>query len=265
MAKPLAGRHALVTGSVGGIGNAFARRLAEAGADVVMSGLEPIADVEATRQDMAKGAGVRVEYIPADLTKIAELERLTKQAVETVGAIHILVNNAVIRHFAPVDEFPPERWEAGLAVNVSAPFHLTRLLLPGMRAAGYGRIFNMTSVYGSRGTVNRIDYVTAKHAIEGMTRAIAMEIATDDDVSCHALCPGTVLTPNIEGRIKALAAEQNLDWEKAQATFMQGKQPNGRPVEARNVAEMLAMLCGPIGRDMNGSIIPIEGGWLAKA
>ncbi|MEJ0023297.1 MAG: SDR family NAD(P)-dependent oxidoreductase [Alphaproteobacteria bacterium] len=264
MAKPLAGRLALVTGSVGGIGNAFARRLAEAGADVVMSGLEPVADVEATRQDMEKGAGVRVRYIRADLTKLADLESLTKQAAEG-GPVHILVNNAVIRHFAPVDQFPPERWEQGLAVNVSAPFHLARLLLTGMRAAGYGRIFNMTSVYGTRATVNRVDYITAKHAIEGMTRAIAMETATDDNVSCHALCPGTVLTPNIEGRIKALAAEQNLDWEKAQAAFMQGKQPSGRPVEAGNVAEMLAMLCGPIGRDMNGSIIPIEGGWLAKA
>jgi 3-hydroxybutyrate dehydrogenase len=230
-----------------------------------MCGLELPADVEATRADMAKTYNVKVEYIRADLTSLPELEGMARQAAEKVGAINILVNNAVIRHFAPIEDFPAARWEAGLAVNVSAPFHLTRLLLPGMRAAGYGRIFNMTSVYGSRGTVNRIDYVTAKSAIEGMTRAIAMECALDDNVTCHALCPGTVLTPNIEGRIKALAAEQNLDWDKAQAVFMQGKQPNGRPVEARNVAEMLAMLCGPIGRDMNGAIIPIEGGWLAKA
>jgi 3-hydroxybutyrate dehydrogenase len=141
---------------------------------------------------------------------------------------------------------------------------LTRLLLPQMRASGYGRIFNITSVYGSRGTVNRVDYVTTKAAIEGLTRATAMECA-DGAVTCHALCPGSVLTPSLEGRIRRLAEDENLDWESAQTAFLQGKQPTGRFVDTESVCEVLLMLCGSAGRDMNGAMIPIEGGWLARA
>ncbi|HVY86941.1 MAG TPA: SDR family NAD(P)-dependent oxidoreductase [Caulobacterales bacterium] len=260
----LDGRRALVTGAAGGLGAAFARKLASAGANIVMSGLESASELEAVRRDIAKSSDVRVDYVRADLSSLEDIEKLTKRVADKIGRVDILVNNAVVRHFAPIDKFPVDRWTAALAVNVSAPFHLTRLLLPGMRASGYGRIFNITSVYGSRGTANRVDYVTSKSAIEGLTRATAME-SPEGDVTCHALCPGSVLTPSLEQRIRKLGEDENLDWERAQAAFLQGKQPSGRFVEASSVAEVLLMLCGPVGRDMNGAIIPIEGGWLARA
>lgn len=263
-ARFLEGRWALITGAAGGLGAAFARKLASARCNIVMTGLETAGELETVRRDIARTTGVRVDYIRADLASLEDIEMLTGQASKLAGRIDILINNAVVRHFAPIDQFPAERWDAALAVNVSAPFHLTRLLLPAMRAGRYGRIFNITSVYGSRGTTNRVDYVTTKSAIEGLTRATAME-TIDGPVTCHALCPGSVLTPSIEERIRKLGGEQNIDWEHAQAAFLQSKQPTGRFVEASNVAEVLLLLCGPVGRDMNGAIIPIDGGWLAKA
>jgi 3-hydroxybutyrate dehydrogenase len=255
----LQGRRALVTGSVGGLGAAMARGLAGAGASVVMTGLETPEAAEAARRQVA-GADGAVEYLQADLGSRAEVERLA----EAAGAVDILINNAVIRSFAPIEDFPLDGWDNALAVNVSAPFHLTRLLLPGMRAGGYGRIFNMTSVYGSHGVVNRVDYVVSKSAIEGLTRATAME-CSGSPVTCHALCPGSVLTPSLEARIRALAEARSLNWEDAKAAFLEGKNPSGRFVEPDNVARVLLLLCGPAGGDMNGAIVPIEGGWLARA
>jgi 3-hydroxybutyrate dehydrogenase len=263
-ARPLEGRSALVTGAVGGIGAAIAAKLAEAGASVVISGLEAPAEIEPARAKLQSETGSRIEYRRADLRDINEIENVARDAAQAVGPISILVNNAVIRHFAPIDKFEPANWNTALAVNVSAPFHFIRLLLPGMRASGYGRIFNFTSVYGSHGTVDRIDYVTSKSAIEGITRATAMECA-DGVVTCHALCPGTVLTPNIEARVKALAEKEGLSWDQASAKFLEGKQPSARFVESDSVASVMLLLCGPVGRDMNGAIVPIEGGWLAKA
>ena len=262
MAEPrfLEGRHALVTGSVAGLGKVMASRLAHAGAAVTLTGLESPEAAEATRAEIARSTGVTVDYVRADLTSLPDIEAL----VEGAGRVDILLNNAVVRHFAPLDQFPVERWAEALAVNLSAPFHLTRLLLPGMRAGGYGRIFNFTSVYGSRGTTNRVDYVTTKSAIEGLTRATAME-CSQDVVTCHALCPGSMLTPTLEKRVRDLAEREHLDWQQATAAFLQGKQPTGRFVEESSVAEVMLLLCGPAGRDMNGAIIPIEGGWLARA
>lgn len=259
----LEGRRALVTGSVGGLGAAMARGLARAGARVLMTGLETPQEAEAARLQIAGAGGDEVAYVQADLGSRADIEALARHALSS-GGVDILVNNAVVRHFAPIEAFPPEGWDKALAVNVSAPFHLTRLLLPTMRAGGYGRIFNMTSVYGSHGVVNRVDYVTSKSAIEGLTRATAIECA-GSAVTCHALCPGSVLTPSLEARIRNLAEARSLSWEDAKAAFLEGKQPSGRFVEPDSVAQVLLLLCGSAGRDMNGAIVPIEGGWLARA
>lgn len=260
----LAGRWALITGAAGGLGSAFTQSLAKAGCNIVMTDLESASETEAMRRETAQAWDVHIDYIQADLAALDCIETLAKRANEIAGKIDILMNNAVVRHFAPIEQFSAESWSAALAVNVSAPFHLTRLLLPAMRAGGYGRIFNITSVYGSRGTVNRVDYVTTKAAVEGLTRAIAMESA-GSAVSCHALCPGSVLTPSLAERVKQLAEDENLDWEQAQTAFLKGKQPSGRFVEADHIAEVVLLLCGAIGEDMNGAIIPIEGGWLARA
>ena len=260
----LTGRAALVTGAAGGLGLAMARKLASLGADVLMTGTEPALEVEAARGELANAEKVEAEYRVADLSSLAELEALVRHAQIRFGGVDVLVNNAVVRHFAPIQEFTADQWDKALAVNLSAPFHLTRLLLPGMRQGGYGRIFNLTSVYGSHATVNRVDYVTTKTAIQGLTRATAME-NTDGVITCHALCPGSVLTPSLEARVRALGKAQNLDFEQAKAVFLEGKNPSGRFVEAEHVAEVMALLCGPVGIDMNGAILPIEGGWLARA
>jgi len=229
----------------------------------MLSGLAPSSDVETLRRGMASAHAVRVEYLAADLAQPSELAALIAAARARLGAIDILINNAVVRHFAPIEDFPVAQWDAALAVNVSAAFHATRLLLPDMRARGYGRIFNMTSVYGMRGTPNRVDYVTTKAALQGLTRAIAMENA-HGDVTCHALCPGSMMTPASDQRVQELMAQSGLSRAAAEARFLDGKQPSGRFVATQSITQLLLLLCGPAGRDMNGAVLPIDGGWLAS-
>ena len=184
------GRAALVTGSTDGLGLAIAEALAGAGCSVMLNGLEPEAAAQPKVAALQERAGVAVLYRQADLASASAVEALVGAAEAAFGGIDILVNNAVVRHFAPIVDFPPDRWDAALAVNLSAAFHAIRLSLPGMRARNYGRIFNMTSVYGSRGTVDRVDYITTKSALLGLTRSVALE-NLEFDVTCHSICPGT--------------------------------------------------------------------------
>ena len=258
----LAGRTALVTGSAGGLGLAMARKLASAGVSIVLTGLEPPESAEAARQALIDDFGIAAHYHQADLTNIAEVHALFEQAA-AVSPIDILVNNAVVRHFAPICDFPLDEWHRAIAVNLTAALVATQMVLPAMRARNYGRIFNMTSVYGSRGTVNRVDYVTTKTAIQGLTRAIALETA-GSAVSCHALTPGSVLTPVWQERIEQSMQRDGISRAEAEHRFLDGKQPSGRFIDVDSVAEVMLLLCGPVGEDMNGAILPIEGGWLAR-
>jgi len=240
----------------------MARKLASAGVSVVLTGLEPHDVAEPARKAVAADFGIDAHYVQADLTRPEEVRRLVDRAA-AFGPIDILINNAVVRYFAPVCEFPLAEWDKALAVNLTAALIATQMVLPTMRARAYGRIFNMTSVYGSRGTVNRVDYVTTKTAIQGFTRAIALETA-GSAVSCHALTPGSVLTPIWQARIDETMLRDGISRQEAENRFLDGKQPSGRFVEVESVAEVLLMLCGSVGEDMNGAILPIEGGWLAK-
>ena len=257
----LDGKAALVTGSSGGIGLAIAQRLAQSGCNVVLHGLEEVSLVADKLEEM-RALGVTVAYHQKNLQNQSEIEQLAALAVEQFGRIDVLVNNAVTRHFSPIEHFPTERWDQALAVNLSAPFHLIKALLPRMRETGWGRIINMTSVYGSRGTPNRIDYVTTKSALIGMTRAIASEVV-GTEITCNALCPGSVLTPNIESRIRALMQEKKLDWDTATKEFLQGKQPGGKLIPAQDLAQLAAFLCTAAGGQMNGVILPMDNGWMA--
>lgn len=259
----LAGRAALVTGSVGGLGLAMARKLASVGVSVVLTGLEPAPAVEDVRRALADDFGTAVHYVQADLTKIDDVAALIEKAT-MFHPIDILVNNAVVRHFAPICDFPLAEWHKAIAVNLTAALVATQQVLPGMRARNYGRIFNMTSVYGSRATVNRVDYVTTKTAIQGLTRAIALETA-GSAVSCHALTPGSVLTPIWQKRIDETMQRDGIGRAEAERRFLDGKQPSGRFVHVDSVTELMLLLCGPVGEDMNGAILPIEGGWLAQS
>ena len=172
------------------------------------------------------------------------------------------MNNAVVRHFAPIEQLTPAEWEQSLAVNLSAPFHIARLVLPMMRARGWGRIFNLSSYYGVRGAENRIGYVTTKTALIGMTRAIALE-AGDMDITCNAICPGTLPTPDILGRIGKLAAANEISEDAATQQYLAGRRPAGRFVGPESVAALIAFLCGPGGRDITGAVLPVDGGWTA--
>lgn len=257
-------RNALVTGSVDGLGLAVVRSLARAGIGVVMNGLADASAMRATCREMEAEYGAPIRYCRADLARPEEIEHLVADATAELGSIDILVNNAVVRHFAPIDAFPTDRWDQAIAVNVSAPFHTMRLVLPGMRQRNYGRIFNMVSVYGLRGTRDRIDYVASKAALIGMTRAVAME-TLEHDISCHAICPGSLLSPGTEIRIAQLMEANGGSRIEAERLFLRDKQPTGRFVEPGSVSDLMLLLCGPAGRDMTGAVLPVEGGWLAAS
>ncbi|GGJ44479.1 SDR family oxidoreductase [Neoroseomonas lacus] len=257
----LTGRSALVTGSTGGIGFAIAERLAANGCAVAIHGLAPADDGIALAADLAARHDVAVAYHHADLSSPDGVEEL----LHSLGqAPDILVNNAVVRHLIPIEVMTPAEWEADLAVNLSAPFHAIRLALPSMRARGWGRIINMSSVYGLFATAGRVGYVTTKTALIGLTRAVAME-TIQDGITCNALCPGSTPTPAIEARITAgMLARGESDREAAIRDFLAGKQPTRRFVQPEAVAAMVAFLCSPAGDDITGATLPMDGGWSAS-
>jgi 3-hydroxybutyrate dehydrogenase len=263
MAPSLKGRSALVTGSTGGLGLAIAERLAAEGCAVLLHGLATPAEGEAVARDLATRHATRALYRRADLARPAEIEALLALAAEALGGPDILVNNAVVRHFGPIEAMPVAEWDASLAVNLSAAFHAIRMALPGMRARGWGRIINMASVYGLFGAADRAGYVTTKTALIGLTRAVALETVRSG-ITCNALCPGSTPTPAIEARIEAAMAARGEAREAAVTAFLAGKQPTQRFVAPEGVAAMAAFLCGPGGDDITGTALPMDGGWSAS-
>jgi 3-hydroxybutyrate dehydrogenase len=174
--------------------------------------------------------------------------------------LDIVVNNAVVRQFVAVEEMPVAGWDRSIAVNLSAAFHTIRLALPGMRQRGFGRIVNVSSIYGLIGAANRADYVTTKTALIGLTRAVALETA-QVDITCNAICPGTVPTPAIQDRIRGIASGSGISEEEAARDYLATRQPSGRFIALEGVAAMVAFLCGPGGRDITGAALPIDGAW----
>jgi len=256
----LKGKCALITGSVGGLGFAAAERFAATGCSIVLSGLaEPDAIAQA-RSEIERKHGVRTLYSSADLRRPEQIGQMFRDAEEAFGGVDILVNNAVVRCAAPVEEFPVAAWDEGIAVNLSAAFHTIRLALPGMRRRGWGRIINVSSIYGLIGVANRINYVTSKTALIGMTRAVALETLSEN-ITCNAVCPGSVLTPVHEATIRKSMADEGLSRAEAERRFHSGRQPSGRFIAAEDVADLMVFLCGPGSRDINGAALPIEGAW----
>jgi 3-hydroxybutyrate dehydrogenase len=258
----LAGKSALITGSLGGIGFAVACRLAALGCDVMLNGFADTDTIDERRSELTQRFGVRAAHHSADLRDPAQIAALVRDTATAHGGVDILVNNAVVRYFGPVEAFEPAHWDEALAVNVSAPFHAIRAALPGMRERGWGRIVNIASIYGLFATVNRIDYITTKTALIGMTRGVALEVAKSD-ITCNAICPGTVLTPAIERRVQDLVTQEGIPREAALSRFVGVRQPSGRFVEADNVAGLVGFLCGLYGADINGAALPIDGAWTA--
>lgn len=260
---PLTGRRALVTGATGGLGWAIGSALAHAGCHIMLSDLGKEDDVEPRLATLRKHAQQQIMYLPADLSQESEITSLVATITEKLGGIDILINNAVVRHFAPVDQFDVSHWHLSLAVNLTAAFHTIRLTVPPMRASGWGRIINMSSIYGHRGAANRIDYITTKTALLGLTRAVAMETARDG-ITCNALCPGATDTPAIQHRINRAMAGTNQTREEAEHNFLAGKQPTGRFLRADNVASFVLFLCSNAACDITGAALPIDGGWSAS-
>jgi 3-hydroxybutyrate dehydrogenase len=258
----LKGRCALVTGSMGGIGGATAKKLASLGCNVMIHGLAPPADGKARRDEIAAEFGVKTAFSGADLSKLPELDELVATTVSELGPIDILVNNAVARGVGPVDEISDEVWNLALAVNLSAPFHLVRRTLPGMKKRGWGRIINLASNWGLTGTRNRGDYVATKHGLVGLTRAIALE-TLEHGVTCNAIAPGATLTPNAEKQLNKLMADSGKDRKTVEQEFFRARQPSGRFVRPEHVAELIAFLCSDAACEMTGTPISIDGGWLA--
>ena len=255
---------ALITGSTQGLGYAMAERLAAEGCHVVLNGFGDPVETERKRHHLEDSHGVRVLHHGADLGVPGEITQLVETAERAFGAVDIVINNAVVRHFAPIESFKVEDWDRALAVNLSAAFHVTRLALPGMRRHDFGRIVNISSIFGQRAIVNRVDYVTTKTALIGFTRAVALEVA-GQNITCNAICPGSSPTPAIEARLADFMAEhEDLPRDDAVRAFMASRQPSGRFVAMDGVASLAAFLCGPGGRDITGAAIPIDGGWSAS-
>jgi 3-hydroxybutyrate dehydrogenase len=253
----LKGKWALVTGATAGLGLAVAESLAGAGANIVLHDLiEPVQSRDRLRAQF----GIDVVSVAADLSRRGAIEAMMADLQMRFGGIDILVNNAVVRHFSPVENFPPERWDEALAVNLSAPFHLIRLALPAMKQRHWGRIINMASIYSTRAVADRIDYVTTKTAIVGMTRAVAIE-TTKSGITCNALCPGTLPTPAIRGKIAAIAAGEGRRIEAVTDDYLATRQPTGRFIATEGVGAMAVFLCSPAAQDITGAALPIDGGW----
>jgi 3-hydroxybutyrate dehydrogenase len=248
---------ALVTGATAGLGLAVAESLAGAGANIVLHDL--VAPKEAADRLKAR-FGVAVIVAEADLSERAAITTMMADLLDRCGAIDILVNNAVVRHFAAVEHFPPEEWDRALAVNLSAPFHLIRLALPAMKQRGWGRIINMASIYSTRAVDDRIDYVTTKTAILGITRAVALETARTG-ITCNAVAPGTLPTSAIQGKIAAIAAQTGTAIEYATEDYLAKRQPSRRFVAMAGVGALVAFLCSDAAQDITGATLPIDGGW----
>ena len=257
--RPLADKCALITGSVRGLGLAAAHRFAAAGCNLVLSGFDAAQDIATLRREIEDRHGIRTIYNGADLRRPDEIEGMVSAALDVFGTVDIVVNNAVIRHTAAVEAFGTSEWDDGIAVNVSAAFHTIRLTVPGMKRRGWGRIINVSSIYGLRGAVNRVNYVTSKTALIGLTRAVALETVTHG-ITCNAICPGTTETPVHEATVLASMAE-GLSRAESERRLLAGKQPTGRLIAADDVATLMVFLCGPESGSISGAVLPVDGGW----
>ena len=260
--RALTGKCALVTGSVDGLGRAIAVALAGAGANVVVNGLCAQSQGEAVAREIAQAHRVEAVFDPADLRQRGEIERMIADAASRFGSVDVLVNNAVVRHFSPIEDFDPSAWEESIQVNLTAAFDLVRLALPGMKRNGWGRIINQASYYGWRGAENRIDYVTTKTALIGMARAVAIE-AAGTGVTCNAVCPGTVGTPAILKRIEGIARDAGRPFDEVAQEYAAARNPMGRFVAMESIGALIVFLCSPAGDDVSGTVLPVDGGWLA--
>jgi len=255
----LKGKTALVTGSTSGIGLGVAVALARDGANIMLNGF---GDAEPAKRAVAE-CGVKVSYHGADMSKPAEIAQMIRACEEEFGALDILVNNAGIQHVAKVEDFPPERWDAIIAINLSSAFHTTRLALPGMKRRNWGRIVNVASTHGLVASAEKSAYVASKHGIVGLTKSIALETATTG-VTVNAICPGWVLTPLVQKQVDARASQAGVGDAEAKRQLLAEKQPSLQFTTPEQLGALAVFLCSPAGDNVRGVAWNVDGGWLAQ-
>jgi 3-hydroxybutyrate dehydrogenase len=263
MNKPLTAKSALVTGSTSGIGLGIARAFAGAGANVMLNGFGDAKEIESIRSGLAAEHNVSVAYSSADMSKPAEITAMVADAQKIFGGLDIIVNNAGIQHVAPVEEFPPEKWDAIIAINLSSVFHGTRAAIPGMKVKNWGRIINIASAHGLVASPNKSAYVAAKHGVVGFTKSVALELA-ETGITANSICPGFVLTPLVEKQIVDLAAQKNLPRETVIRDVLLAPQPSKQFVTIEQVAALALFLASDNAQSMTGSAYSIDGGWTAR-
>ena len=258
----LEGKVSVVTGSTSGIGLGIARALAASGSAVVLNGFGRSEDIAATRQEISSDFGVPALYSAADVTHPAAIREMLDLALDRLGRIDILVNNAGIQHVAPIDQFPAEKWDAILAINLSSAFHTTRFALPAMRKQKWGRIVNIASAHGLVGSAFKAAYVAAKHGMLGLTKVVALETA-EQGITCNAICPGYVYTPLVEAQIEAQAKAHGIPREQVVRDVLLAQQPNKQFATVEQLGSLVVFLASDAAASITGAALPVDGGWTA--
>jgi 3-hydroxybutyrate dehydrogenase len=259
----LAGKAAIVTGSTSGIGLGIATALAEQKVKLMLNGFGEQSAIEQLRKGLADKHGVKVVFSPADMSKPAEIRAMVEAAERELGAVDILVNNAGIQHVAPIESFPDDKWDAIIAINLSASFHAIKAAVPGMKRRGFGRIVNIASAHGLVASGEKAGYVAAKHGLVGLTKVVAVETA-NSGITCNAICPGWVLTPLVQRQVEAKAKEANIPVDKAKEDLLREKQPMLRFSTPEEIGALAVFLCGDDAATITGAPLSIDGGWTAQ-
>ncbi|MBK6786528.1 MAG: 3-hydroxybutyrate dehydrogenase [Betaproteobacteria bacterium] len=259
----LKNKTAIVTGSTSGIGLGIARSLGAAGAHLMLNGFGDAAQIEALRAGLAKEFGVKVGYSGADISKPEQIRAMVEQATKELGSVDILVNNAGIQHTAPVDEFPENRWDAVISINLSSNFHAIKAVLPQMKSRNWGRIVNIASVHGLVASKEKSAYVAAKHGVIGLTKTVALETA-QTGITCNAICPGWVLTPLVQKQIDDRATREGIAVEQAKSDLLAEKQPSGEFATPEQMGALCVFLCSDAAAQIRGAALPVDGAWLAQ-
>lgn len=257
----LQGKSAVITGSTSGIGLGYAKALAAEGVNVLINGFGDADAIEAERRGL-EAAGVRALYSPADMTRPDEIEGLIAMAADGFGGCDILINNAGIQYVAGIEEFPPQKWDAIIAIDLTSAFHTIRHALPLMRRAGWGRIINTASAHALVASPDKSAYVAAKHGIAGLTKTVALE-AAEDNVTVNAICPGYVWTPLVEQQIPETARARGITEEAVKRDVLLAAQPTKKFVTVEQVAALAVFLCREEAASITGALLPVDGGWTA--
>ena len=261
--RNLTGKVALVTGSTSGIGLGIARALASQGAHIILNGFGTPDQITSVQDSLLKDFGVKSGFAPVDLSKADAVTRLVDDVIVEYGRLDIIVNNAGIQHVAPIADFPVEKWDLILALNLTAAFHTIRRALPAMRKNGFGRIVNIASAHGLVASPFKSAYVAAKHGLMGLTKTVALE-AAEDNITCNAICPGYVYTPLVEAQINDQAKAHGISREAVVRDVLLSQQPNKRFATVEEIGALTAFLCSDLAGSIPGAALPVDGGWTAQ-